>query len=86
MGTQQWEAVTGPLSFQPGETKIEVRVATSDDNEVESDVYLDLGALGVPSGSQVRLRDELTGASFTWETRNYVKLSPNNPAHILHLL
>ena len=44
VGTQQWEAVTGPLSFQPGETKIEVRVATSDDNEVESVEYLRLQA------------------------------------------
>ena len=44
VGTQQWEAVTGPLSFQPGETKIEVRVATSEDVEVESVEYLRLQA------------------------------------------
>ena len=73
-------------SKRDGDDVVIVICSLDPDNEVESDVYLDLGALGVPSGSQVRLRDELTGATFTWETRNYVKLSPNNPAHILHLL
>lgn len=42
--TQQWEAVTGPLSFQPGDTRIEVRVATVDDATVEPVEYLRLHA------------------------------------------
>ena len=52
---------------------------------VESDVYLDLEWLGV-DGATVALRDELTGATFTWGERNYVRLTPANPAHILHVL
>lgn len=55
------------------------------DNQVESDVWLDLGALGV-SGDSVLLRDELTGAEFTWGERNFVRLNPLTPAHILHVL
>ena len=55
------------------------------DNQVESDVWLDLGALGV-SGDSVPLRDELTGAEFTWGERNFVRLNPLTPAHILHVL
>ena len=44
VATQQWEAVSGPLSFQPGETQIEVRVATLDDTNVEPVEYLRLQA------------------------------------------
>ncbi len=53
---------------------------------VESDVYLDLGALGLAGRDSVRLRDELTGATFTWGERNFVRLTPATPAHILHVL
>ena len=52
---------------------------------VESDLYLDFGALG-QTGQEVRLRDELTGAEFTWGERNFVRLTPGNPAHVLHVL
>jgi len=55
-------------------------------NTVESDVYLDMGALGLPGRETVHLRDELTGATFTWGTRNFVRLPPASPAHILHVL
>ncbi|MGC4151691.1 MAG: alpha-1,4-glucan--maltose-1-phosphate maltosyltransferase [Propionicimonas sp.] len=55
-------------------------------NVVESDVYLDLGALGLAGHDSVRLRDELTGATFTWGERNFVRLTPSNPAHVLHVL
>lgn len=41
---QQWLAVTGPLSFQPGDTRIDVRVPTLDDAEVEPVEFLRLQA------------------------------------------
>lgn len=44
VGSQQWESVTGPLSFQPGDTQIELRVATVDDVAVEPVEYLRLQA------------------------------------------
>ncbi len=43
-GSQQWESVTGPLSFQPGEIQIQLRVASVDDAEVEPVEYLRLHA------------------------------------------
>ena len=55
-------------------------------NVVESDVYLDLAAVGLAGRDSVRLRDELTGATFTWGERNFVRLTPANPAHVLHVL
>ena len=47
------------------------------------EVALDLAALGVPEGSTLRVRDELTGESWTWGSRNYVRLTRTQPAHIL---
>ena len=41
---------------------------------------------GVTGADSVLLRDELTGASFTWGERNFVRLTPSTPAHILHVL
>ena len=44
VGSHQWESVAGPLSFQPGSTQIELRVATVDDTQVEPVEYLRLQA------------------------------------------
>jgi starch synthase (maltosyl-transferring) len=61
-------------------------ICSLDPNQaVESDVYLDLPSLGV-AGNTVQLRDELTGATFTWGERNFVRLTPATPAHVLHVL
>ncbi|MFZ1412881.1 MAG: maltotransferase domain-containing protein [Micropruina sp.] len=56
-------------------------------NTAESDVYLDMAALGLPADAQlITLSDELTGAVITWGQRNYVRLHPGSPALILHVL
>lgn len=55
------------------------------DNTVESEVMLDFEALGFPRGAQLRVRDELTGASYLWGERAFVRLYPGQPAHILHV-
>jgi len=55
------------------------------DQTVETEVSLDLPGLGIQTG-QVELRDELTGVTFTWGEHNFVRLTPANPAHILHVL
>ena len=60
-------------------------ICSLDPNQVvETDIYLDLGWLGV-AGDSIQLHDELTGATFTWGQRNFVRLSPANPAHVLHV-
>jgi starch synthase (maltosyl-transferring) len=68
-----------------GDDAVIVICSLDPDQGVESDVRLDLGWLGV-DGPTVDLRDELTGATFTWGERNYVRLTPANPAHVLHVL
>ena len=72
-------------SKRDGDDVVIVICSLDPDNTVESDVFLDLGALGLPGSESVDLRDELTGATFTWGTRNYVRLSPGTPAHVLHV-
>ena len=56
------------------------------DAVAETEVQLDFGALGVPGQESIRVRDELTGAVFTWGQTNFVRLTPQNPAHVLHVL
>ncbi len=68
-----------------GDTVI-VIVSLDQNNTVESDVYLDFDALGLPGADSVDLHDELTGARFTWGARDFVRLTPANPAHILHVV
>ncbi|WP_407642694.1 alpha-1,4-glucan--maltose-1-phosphate maltosyltransferase [Desertihabitans brevis] len=49
----------------------------------ESEVYLDLAAMGLPEDAVLELVDELTGATYHWGARNFVSLSPAAPAHVL---
>ena len=49
----------------------------------ETTVRLDLPALGVGWGDEVLVRDEVTGAEYTWGQANYVRLDPFvEPAHL----
>ncbi|HQA30270.1 MAG TPA: DUF3416 domain-containing protein [Propioniciclava tarda] len=56
------------------------------DNTVECELSLDMAALGLAPDAPLHVRDELTGATFTWGQRNFVRLTPAQPAHILHVL
>ncbi len=47
------------------------------------EVDLDLTCFGQPSHGQIAVVDELTGAAWTWSRRNYVRLTRDQPAHIL---
>ncbi|MFI6874362.1 maltotransferase domain-containing protein [Streptomyces sp. NPDC050400] len=52
----------------------------------EATVRLDCALLGVEPDAPFRVRDELTGATYTWGATNYVRLVPGeSPAHILTL-
>jgi starch synthase (maltosyl-transferring) len=50
----------------------------------ETTVHLDMPALGMDWSDQFAVHDELSGESWTWGERNYVRLDPYvEPAHIL---
>jgi starch synthase (maltosyl-transferring) len=50
----------------------------------ETTVHLDMPALGLDWHDQMSVHDELSGETWTWGERNYVRLDPYvEPAHIL---
>ncbi len=52
----------------------------------ESNVHLDLEALGLPSGSWFTARELITGETWHWSEHNYVRLGPESePVHIIHV-
>jgi glycosidase len=52
----------------------------------EDTLWIDLERLGLPADVPYEARDELTGETYVWEGPSpYVRLSPDEPAHILHL-
>ncbi|WP_040160463.1 maltotransferase domain-containing protein [Nigerium massiliense] len=61
-------------------------VSVDQTSTVEGEVFVDMDAIGLAEDAPLPLRDELTGATFTWGQRNFVRLSPSQPAHILHVL
>ncbi len=77
----------GVLAFakRDGDDAVVVICSLDPNQGVETDVHFDLGWLGV-SGPTVDLRDELSGATFTWGDRNFVRLHPASPAMVLHVL
>ena len=74
------------FSKRDGDDRVLVITSLDPDNTVESEVHLDMAALGLKPDAPVRVRDELTGAEFTWGARNFVRLTPAQPAHILAVL
>ncbi len=73
-------------SKHDGDDYVVCIVSLDPDNTVESEVHLDLTKLGLAPDAPLRVRDELTGATFTWGARNFVRLTPAQPAHILAVL
>src|SRR3954471_4417225 len=49
----------------------------------ETTVHVDMAALGFEPGETYEVRDELTGATWTWGEHNYVRLDPfHEPPHV----
>jgi len=73
-------------SKRDGSDTVLTIVSLDADNAVECELAVDMGALGLKPDAPLHVRDELTGATFTWGQRNFVRLTPAQPAHILHVL
>jgi starch synthase (maltosyl-transferring) len=68
---------------RPTDTVIAV-VNVDPHNTRETTVHLDLTAMGMQWDDRFVVRDEVTGAEWTWGAHNYVRLDPfHEPAHIL---
>ncbi len=52
----------------------------------ESTIHLDMGVFGLGDGDKLRVRDELTGQEFDWGAHDFVRLTPQQPAHVLAVI
>ncbi len=71
------------FSKREGDDRIVVVVSLDPDFTVGGSVQIDMAALGLPPDATLAVHDELTGSDFKWGARNYVRLWPAQPAHIL---
>jgi starch synthase (maltosyl-transferring) len=70
-----------------GEDDIVLVVCSVDPhNVVESEIYLDMDALGLDARDVYLVHDELTGQTWRWGQRAFVRLTHDDPAHILTLV
>ncbi|MEV6758680.1 alpha-1,4-glucan--maltose-1-phosphate maltosyltransferase [Streptomyces sp. NPDC051214] len=67
---------------EPGDTVLVV-VNLDPHHPQEATVHLDRARLGITPGATLRVRDELSDATFVWGEANFVRLTPGvSPAHV----
>ncbi len=72
------------FSKTAGDDQVIVVVNVDPHGTRETTVHLDMPALGLDWHDQFVVHDELSGESWTWGERNYVRLDPYlEPAHVL---
>ena len=70
-----------------GEDDVVLVVCSVDPHDVvESEVYLDMEALGLDDRDVYLVHDELTGQTWRWGQRAFVRLTRDDPAHVLTLV
>jgi starch synthase (maltosyl-transferring) len=52
-------------------------------NTAESEIHLDMEALGLDPREVFLVHDEMTGQTWRWGQRAFVRLTLDDPAHIL---
>jgi starch synthase (maltosyl-transferring) len=55
-------------------------------NVVESEIFLDMDALGLSTRDVYLVHDELTGQTWRWGQHAFVRLTPDDPCHVLSLV
>ena len=53
---------------------------------VEGDVYWNLDLIGHGHDPELRVHDHLSGQNWSWGRATYVRLSPDNPAHVVSVM
>lgn len=70
-------------SKRDGDDLVLVVCSLAPSSTIETEVYLDYAKLGVAPGTVLAVSDRLSNATFNWGVRNFVRLSPDRPAHVL---
>ena len=83
-----WTPVDSPdvlaWSKKTGDDVVLVVVNLDPHGAREATVSLDMTALGADWADRLRVTDQVTGSSYDWGGRNYVRLDPfDEPAHVL---
>lgn len=78
------ESVIAYLKFD-GDDRVIVVCSLDPDNTVETEIDVDVQALGLNQEDTFEVYDELNEESYLWGHRNYVRLYPGKPAHILRV-
>ncbi|WP_375425234.1 alpha-1,4-glucan--maltose-1-phosphate maltosyltransferase [uncultured Friedmanniella sp.] len=74
------------FSKRAGDDVVLVVVSVDPLNTHESEIVLDMAALGLGTADVFLVHDELTGQTFRWGQRAFVRLTVDDPAHILTLV
>jgi starch synthase (maltosyl-transferring) len=73
-------------SKKSGDDVVIVIASLDPQNIVETEVYLDMEALGLTARDVYLVHDELTGQTWRWGQHAFVRLTHDDPAHILTLI
>jgi len=74
------------FSKRDGDDTVLVACSLGPRTTVETTLELDFAKLGWPDATSIRVHDELQNLDFTWDDHPFVRLTPENPAHILHVV
>ncbi|MDR1791674.1 MAG: alpha-1,4-glucan--maltose-1-phosphate maltosyltransferase [Propionibacteriaceae bacterium] len=72
-------------SKRDGDDVMLMVVSLNPDATEEGWVHLNMPDLGLDWGARFAVEDRLTGSYFHWDQDNFVRLPPENPAHILRV-
>ncbi len=73
-------------SKRSGDDTVISVVSLDPHNVVETEIYFDMEALGLTARDVYLVHDEITGQTWRWGQRAFVKLTHDDPAHILTLI
>ena len=69
-----------------GQDAVIVAINLDSQHTQESTIHLDMGVFGLSEGDKLRVRDELTGQEYDWGAHDFVRLTPQQPAHLLAVI
>ena len=73
-------------SKRAGDDTIITVVSLDPHNVVETEIYFDMEALGLTARDVYLVHDEITGQTWRWGQHAFVRLTADDPAHVLTLI
>jgi starch synthase (maltosyl-transferring) len=73
-------------SKKSGDDVVIVIVSLDPHDIVETEIYLDMDALGLTARDVYLVHDEITGQTWRWGQHAFVRLTHDDPAHVLTLI